>query len=111
VKKSKKVGSINTGSSGVTTATKRKLASLSGNLCADPDCHARLVDSKADVDIGEVAHIVGEKEGAARFDSKVSVPQRNGISNLLYLCANCHTRIDSDKDGVHYSVRLLLLCS
>jgi len=94
----------------VTAATKRKLASLSGNLCANPDCPARptlLVDKNTQSDIGEAAHIAGEKKGAARFDPNMTNGQRNDISNLLYLCTNCHTKVDHDKEGRHYSVELL----
>jgi len=95
------------GLSGVTASTKRRLASISGNLCANPDCNTRLVDPQAQNDIGEAAHIVGEKKGAARFDPKIPDQQKNDIHNLLYLCANCHTIIDSDKEGKRYSIELL----
>ena len=91
----------------VATKTKRKLASLSGNLCANPCCNARLVDRNTQSDIGETAHIAGEKKGAARYDSKMTNPERNGINNLIFLCANCHKKVDDDKEGQHYSVDLL----
>ena len=109
VKKTKKIGLAETGTGGsrVTDATKRKLASLSGNHCANPNCDKRLVDPNTYVDVGEAAHIVGGKKGAARFDPAMAHQQLNGISNLLYLCANCHTMIDDDKEGKHYSVELL----
>ena len=95
------------GSTGVIPATKRKLANFSGNQCANPDCNVRLVDPNTLYDIGQVAHIAGEKEGSARFDPKMTDQQRNGISNLLFLCASCHVRVDQDKEGQHYSVDLL----
>lgn len=90
-----------------TAAIKRKLASLSGNICANPKCHKGLVDSETLVDIGKAAHIAGEKKGSARFDPKMSNQIRNGIGNLVYLCANCHDTIDDDKEGKQYSVTLL----
>ncbi|MDR0392287.1 MAG: HNH endonuclease [Planctomycetaceae bacterium] len=92
---------------GVLPTTKRKLASLSGNKCANPSCHNYLVKSDGSYDIGEAAHIVGEHEGAARFNSNISAQQRNDISNLIFLCANCHLQVDADKEGKTYSVKLL----
>jgi hypothetical protein len=92
--------------SGVPNPTKRKLASLSGNLCANPNCRKILVDDEK-TDIGEIAHIAGNKKGSARFDPNMSQEQRNDINNLILLCANCHTKIDSDKKGKQYSIELL----
>ncbi|MDR2641627.1 MAG: hypothetical protein LBC74_02415 [Planctomycetaceae bacterium] len=33
--------------------------------------------------------------------------QRSDINNLVFLCANCHDKVDADKDGKIYSVELL----
>ncbi len=42
-----------------------------------------------------VAHICGLKEGSARFDESVPVPERNSFTNLLLLCKPHHTEVDS----------------
>jgi len=70
----------------------------SGNRCAIPNCHKELVINKTESDsnciIGVMAHIKGEKESAARFDSNMTDKQRNCYDNLILLCANCHKMID-----------------
>ena len=87
--------------------TKKNLAFLSGNVCANPDCHIRLFSPEALSNIGEAAHIAGEKLGAARYDPTMTDIERNHINNLVYLCANCHTTVDADKAGKQYSAILL----
>ncbi len=55
---------------------------------------------------GEAAHIAGEKLGAARYDTLMTDDQRNHYRNLIYLCGDCHTRID--KQDTDFPVRRLL---
>jgi len=89
----------------VTTSVRVKLAILSGNRCAMPDCNQRMLESRGDghVLVGEVAHIAGLHGGgprpSARFDPKMSEEERNSLSNLLFVCANCHKRIDVYPEG------------
>ncbi len=45
--------------------------------------------------IGEVAHIVAEQPEGPRGNSPLNLKQRNHESNLLLLCCNHHTEIDS----------------
>ena len=47
--------------------------------------------------IGEQAHIVGEKEIAARGKSILSSEERNSYPNLILLCPNHHTAIDKNE--------------
>jgi hypothetical protein len=54
---------------------------------------------------GEAAHIEGENSTAARFNPSMTDAQRDGYENLIYLCGNCHTKID--KQVKDYSVELL----
>jgi len=92
----------------VTEATKKNLAHLSGNKCANPNCHTNLfLQGISNSSIGEAAHIAGEKLGAARYDPGMTDSVRNCIDNLVYLCANCHTKVDGDKEGKQYSVSIL----
>jgi len=49
--------------------------------------------------IGEVAHIVAEQPEGPRGDSPLNLKQRNHESNLLLLCCNHHTEIDSGVDN------------
>lgn len=74
------------------------LCTKSGNRCAITECHKELVVDKNENDryclIGVMAHIKGEKSGAARFDPDMTDAQRNSYPNLIFVCSNCHKMID-----------------
>ena len=74
----------------------RLLHTKSGNRCAM--CRTILVDAKKNsaVCIGENAHIYGEKPDAARYDSTKDEAFVNSEQNLIFLCCNCHKKIDTD---------------
>lgn len=46
--------------------------------------------------IGENAHIYGEKPEAARYDPNQDEKFVNSEGNLIFLCCNCHKKIDTD---------------
>ncbi|MDF3341684.1 hypothetical protein P3H80_29980 [Mycolicibacterium septicum] len=54
----------------------------------------------------EAAHIIAASEIGPRGDGTVSAEDRGAWSNLLLLCANCHTLVD--KSPATYPVDLLL---
>lgn len=70
----------------------------SGNRCAI--CKKELTQDKKSViaayTLGEQAHIVGEKNNAARGISPLSEKERNSYHNLILLCPNHHTEIDDN---------------
>ena len=77
--------------------TKLILAFRSGDLCALPACGRKLTVDGTDgatASTGEAAHIAGEKPDAARYDPSMTDEQRNDFPNLIYLCGDCHTKID-----------------
>lgn len=80
----------------LTEATKRRLWSESGGYCANPQCATVLFDEAADTDFAEMAHIIPAATGgprdvdAAQFSEK----DRAHHSNVVLLCANCHTKVD-----------------
>ncbi len=90
----------------------------SGNRCAMPSCHQLLSSEPRGgepVLLGEAAHIAGEHGGgkrgrpSARFDPAMTKEERNSLSNLLYVCRNCHALIDAHPLGEQeYSVEHLL---
>lgn len=87
------------------------LARRSRFQCSNPDCGihtvaANVAPDKATV-IGEAAHIAGAKPGAARYDDKMSDATRSAITNGIWLCRNCHVKID--RDPARFSTELLLL--
>jgi hypothetical protein len=73
------------------------LAFRSGDLCALPGCDRKLtVEGKngATASTGEAAHIAGERPDAARYDVTMTDDERDAVPNLIYLCGDCHTKID-----------------
>jgi len=86
------------------------LCARSGNKCALSDCRMDLVENKTDSDkevfLGVIAHIKGEREGAARFDSRLSEKERNSYPNLILVCPRCHKIIDDQPQT--YTVDKLL---
>lgn len=74
----------------------RLLHTKSGNRCAM--CKALLVDPEntSAACLGENAHIYGEKPDAARYDASKDEKFVNSESNLIFLCCNCHKKIDTD---------------
>ncbi|AYR19467.1 HNH endonuclease [Alcaligenes faecalis] len=71
----------------------------SGNRCAI--CRTQLTQDAAAVSatftLGEQAHIVGEKDNAARGESPLSPEERDSYHNLILLCPNHHTEIDKNE--------------
>lgn len=74
----------------------RLLHTKSGNRCAM--CRTLLVDTNnpTAVCIGENAHIYGEKPDAARYDASKVESFVNSEKNLIFLCCNCHKKVDTD---------------
>ncbi len=59
-----------------------------------------------DESIGEVAHIEGENRDSKRYNQKQNDDKRNGFENLMLLCPNDHTEIDTDEKK--YPVPMLI---
>lgn len=55
--------------------------------------------------IGEAAHILGAQLGSARYDGAMSDATRSAITNGIWLCRNCHGKID--RDAAKYPAELL----
>lgn len=86
------------------------LATKSGNRCAMPYCRRKLVVDASGHDdeslVGVMAHIRGEKPGAARYDPAMTDEERNSHRNLIFICANCHKTIDDQETT--YTVEKLI---
>lgn len=90
--------------------TKLLLAFRSGDICALPGCGKALsVDGvvSASVILGEAAHVEGENEDSARYNPAQTDAERDHYKNLIYLCNDCHTRID--KQAADFPVAKLQL--
>ncbi len=83
--------------------TKNYVGLRSGNRCAFEDCRVVLTDSSSTFGenciIGELAHMYGEKPGSARYSDKIDSSFLNSDENLIYLCPNCHTKIDKQENS------------
>lgn len=89
---------------------RRVVISESGGHCVNPDCRASLKVQEGSLSstwLGECAHIHGERDGAERFDPRLSVEERNADGNLIALCPTCHTKIDKPGAAERYTVSML----
>jgi hypothetical protein len=79
-----------------TTATIKKLFTLSGNICAFPGCNTKMIDDDFMI-IAQICHIQGEREGSARYNPDMTEEQRRSFDNLILLCPTHHTTIDANR--------------
>lgn len=77
---------------GLTTI--KTLFASSCNRCAYPGCDLRLTDPAWGGVKADIAHIRGEKPGAARYAPEMTEDERIAIDNLMLLCPNHHREID-----------------
>jgi hypothetical protein len=81
-------------------SVKTNLAKRAAYICSCPDCRAFTLGAQADgsgvVNIGVAAHITAAAVGGPRFDPDIGTEDRASEQNGLWLCANCHSRIDAD---------------
>jgi len=74
------------------------LWSLSGGLCAFPDCRTLCVapasSVEAAVPLGEQAHIVAHSDVGPRSDPSYPEEKRATYENLILLCPTHHTLVD-----------------
>jgi hypothetical protein len=75
--------------------TIKKLFTLSGNVCAFPNCGTTMIDENLII-IGEICHIEGERMTSARYNLNMTEEQRMGFDNLILLCPTHHTTVDKD---------------
>ncbi len=76
------------------------LAKRAANRCANPECGALTSgpteEPSGSVNLGEAAHIYGAHPGSARYDGNMASSDRGAITNAIWLCGNCHKKIDDD---------------
>lgn len=90
----------------VSTQTQRELFIMSGNSCAIcGQILAEIDDNNIITYCGNMAHIVGLKKGSARFDETKDEKYLNSFENIIIVCANCHTKIDTNVSN--YTVKKL----
>lgn len=82
----------------------------SASRCAMPDCRRELVvERKMKPDpnslVGQMAHIKGENEGAARYDASMTNKERDCYDNLILMC-NVHHKVIDDQYNYYTVDRL-----
>ncbi|RYZ35440.1 MAG: hypothetical protein EOP49_33510, partial [Sphingobacteriales bacterium] len=70
------------------------LFSLSGNVCAFPECSSALFGGD-NTFIGQVCHIESAKQGGERFNPESSNEDRRQFSNLMVMCYEHHKVTDN----------------
>lgn len=92
-----------------TSTTVTKLGKRVGFLCSNPDCRILTVGpneiSDKTTNIGKAAHITAASPDGPRYDPDMTPAQRKGIDNGIWLCGNCHDKVDAD--AVRYPAELL----
>ena len=79
----------------VSDTTWKSLIALNGNECAMPDCSNTLIYENNKFR-GKLCHIEAYSPEGSRFNSNLSIKERNDISNLIIFCSNCHDLVDAD---------------
>jgi len=77
-----------------TSEVLRSLYLKSGNLCAYPGCERVLINNQG-VMTGRICHIKAASPGGKRFDKTMTNEERWAVENLILMCGDHHTVIDS----------------
>lgn len=76
------------------------LCKRAGSTCSNPSCGSVTsgpsLDPTKSINIGEAAHIYGARPTSKRFRPDLTGPQIAEITNGIWLCGNCHNKIDAD---------------
>ena len=81
-----------------TITTIKRLYALSGNQCAFPDCTFKFISHDEKTNLSEICHIEAAEPGGARYNPKSNDDERRKFENLILLCPNHHTLVDSSND-------------
>lgn len=85
----------------IPTNISRQLWSQCGGYCQNPSCNKYLffnVDEDL-VSLANVAHIIGHGKAGPRSEHEVAeFIEKDGISNLIMLCLDCHKIVDELED-------------
>lgn len=88
-------------------STIKRLHALSGNECAAPDCHRKLIARDGETVVSKICHIEAASADGPRWNPQMSDDERRHFDNLILLCDECHTMIDNEDNECKYSVSLL----
>ncbi len=89
---------------GIPEKDQKILWGKSAGRCSMPGCRKKVAIEASEniasknILIGEVCHIVAEKEGGPRGKSSLIIDERSRYPNLILLCRNHHIEIDQDPE-------------
>ncbi len=76
------------------------LAKRVGVRCSNPSCRKLTTGPRTEshhiINIGVGAHITAASPEGPRYDSSLTVEQRQSIENAIWLCQNCAKLVDND---------------
>jgi hypothetical protein len=82
--------------------TVKILGERAAYLCSNPDCRISTIgpnsNPKKSTILGEGAHIYGAREKSKRFVKEMTDQSRAEVTNGIWLCKNCHKKIDTDDE-------------
>lgn len=81
----------------IATNVSRKLWAQCGGYCQNPDCNRYLFADIGDdsVSLANIAHIIGAGENGPRSEDELAdFIDKNGFTNLIMLCLECHKIVD-----------------
>lgn len=90
-----------------TKKTVELLARRSGGRCSMCNCATWGPNDSpySATNIGQAAHISAAAEGGPRYDPKLTPEQRSSAKNGLWLCSNCHDKVDRNVSS--YDIKFL----
>ena len=77
------------------------LAKRAGGKCSICECptHGPNDNPYTATNIGQAAHISAAAAGGPRYDSAISPEVRKSLKNGIWLCSNCHDKIDRNPES------------
>ena len=85
----------------------KKLFSLSGNQCAEPNCKNRIIGEDGTTVVGEICHITAANTYGPRYNADLTEDERRSYDNLILLCPEHHKLIDNPQNQNVYTESLL----
>jgi len=80
---------------------------LSGNKCAAPNCHRKLIASDGETVVSKICHIEAASSEGPRWNRDMTDDERRHFNNLILLCDECHSIVDNRDNEEKYPPILL----
>lgn len=90
-----------------TQPTIKRLHTLSGNQCAQPECNRQLIARDDITIVSKICHIEAASPQGPRWNPSMNDENRRHFNNLILLCDECHSIIDNKANESEYPVELL----